>query len=85
MAGTLTFIVGGDAGALERAEPVLACMGGQTFHAGAAGAGQIAKICNNMLLAVQMAGTAEALALGVDNGLDPATLSAIMQASSGGN
>jgi len=83
--GTLTFIVGGDAGALDRARPVLEVMGTNIFHAGGAGAGQVAKICNNMLLAVLMTGTAEALALGVDNGLDPATLSEIMQVSSGGN
>ncbi|MDA1074998.1 MAG: 3-hydroxyisobutyrate dehydrogenase [Proteobacteria bacterium] len=83
--GTLTFIVGGDALALERARPVLGAMGANIFHAGASGAGQIAKICNNMLLAIQMAGTAEALALGVSNGLDPAVLSQIMKESSGGN
>ena len=85
VAGTLTFIVGGDADALERGRPLLEVMGGNIFHAGAAGAGQVAKICNNMLLAVQMTGTAEALALGVGNGLDPKVLSEIMRKSSGGN
>jgi 3-hydroxyisobutyrate dehydrogenase len=60
-------------------------MGANIFHAGANGAGQVAKICNNMLLAVHMTGTAEALALGVANGLDPAVLSEIMKRSSGGN
>lgn len=83
--GTLTFIVGGDADALERARPLFDIMGANVFHAGAAGAGQTAKICNNMLLAIQMAGTAEALSLGVDNGLDPKVLSDIMKQSSGGN
>ncbi len=83
--GTLTFIVGGAADALGKARPVLEAMGANIFHAGDAGAGQIAKICNNMLLSVLMAGTAEALALGVDNGLDPAVLSDIMKVSSGGN
>jgi len=83
--GTLTFIVGGAAGDLERARTVLASMGTNIFHAGANGAGQVAKICNNMLLAVQMTGTAEALALGVANGLDPSVLSEIMKRSSGGN
>ena len=82
---TLTFIVGGDADALEQARPILSSMGANIFHAGGAGAGQIAKICNNMLLAVLMAGTAEALALGVENGLDPGVLSEIMKVSSGGN
>ncbi|AKU21388.1 3-hydroxyisobutyrate dehydrogenase [Massilia sp. NR 4-1] len=84
-AGTLTFIVGGAAEALERARPVLAQMGKNIFHAGANGAGQTAKICNNMLLGVLMAGTAEALALGVANGLDPKVLSDIMSKSSGRN
>jgi 3-hydroxyisobutyrate dehydrogenase len=83
--GTLTFIVGGDAAVLERARPLLEKMGANIFHAGAHGAGQVAKVCNNMLLAVHMSGTAEALALGVANGLDPAVLSEIMKRSSGGN
>ncbi|MER0509792.1 3-hydroxyisobutyrate dehydrogenase [Aeromonas veronii] len=84
-AGTLTFIVGGDAADFEAAKPLLACMGQNLFHAGALGAGQIAKMCNNMLLAIHMAGTAEALALGVKEGLDPAVLSTIMGKSSGNN
>lgn len=85
VAGTLTFIVGGAAGDLESAMPYLQVMGKNIFHAGAAGAGQVAKICNNMLLGIQMAGTAEALALGVANGLDPHTLSDIIAKSSGRN
>jgi 3-hydroxyisobutyrate dehydrogenase len=84
-AGTLTFIVGGPAEGLTQARPLLEVMGRNVFHAGDSGAGQIAKICNNMLLAVHMAGTAEALALGAANGLDPAVLSEIMKQSSGGN
>jgi 3-hydroxyisobutyrate dehydrogenase len=83
--GTLTFIVGGEADAFARATPVLEMMGANIFHAGGPGAGQVAKICNNMLLSVLMAGTAEALSLGVDNGLDPSVLSEIMKVSSGGN
>ncbi|WP_459618664.1 3-hydroxyisobutyrate dehydrogenase [Bordetella sp. 2513F-2] len=84
-AGTLTFIVGGEAAHLERARPVLAQMGKNIFHAGEAGAGQVAKICNNMLLGILMAGTAEALALGAANGLDPQVLSDIIAKSSGRN
>ncbi|NPU93164.1 MAG: 3-hydroxyisobutyrate dehydrogenase [Gammaproteobacteria bacterium] len=84
-AGTLTFIVGGDKSAFEKAEPILRNMGKSVFHAGNHGAGQMAKICNNMLLAVHMIGTAEALQLGVDNGLDPQVLSQIMLQSSGRN
>lgn len=84
-AGTLTFIVGGEAPALERARAVLEKMGKNIFHAGDAGAGQVAKICNNMLLGILMAGTSEALALGVANGMDPAVLSEIISKSSGRN
>ncbi|UCU97345.1 3-hydroxyisobutyrate dehydrogenase [Acidovorax radicis] len=85
IAGTLTFMVGGPAAALERARPLLEKMGANIFHAGAVGAGQTAKICNNMLLGILMAGTSEAIALGVANGLDPKVLSEIMRRSSGGN
>jgi 3-hydroxyisobutyrate dehydrogenase len=85
IAGTLTFIVGGKTGDLERARPILEKMGKNIFHAGAAGAGQVAKIANNMLLGIAMAGTAEALALGVANGLDPKVLSEIISKSSGCN
>ena len=83
IAGTLTFIVGGEKAALERARPLLEKMGKNIFHAGSAGAGQVAKIANNMLLGIAMAGTAEALALGVANGLDPKVLSEIIAKSSG--
>ncbi|WP_067063904.1 3-hydroxyisobutyrate dehydrogenase [Roseateles chitosanitabidus] len=82
-AGTLTFIVGGDAAALERARPVLQAMGKNIFHMGASGAGQVAKLCNNMALGVIMAVTGEALALGVAHGLDPQALSAMMAVSTG--
>ncbi|MQA37008.1 3-hydroxyisobutyrate dehydrogenase [Rugamonas aquatica] len=84
-AGTLTFIVGGETAALERARPVLEQMGKNIFHAGGPGAGQVAKICNNMLLGILMAGTSEALNLGVAHGLDPKVLSEIMAKSSGRN
>ena len=85
IAGTLTFMVGGSAAQLERARPLLEKMGANIFHAGAVGAGQTAKICNNMLLGILMVGTSEAIALGVANGLDPKVLSEIMRRSSGGN
>ena len=85
IAGTLTFMVGGSDAHLERARPLLEKMGANIFHAGAVGAGQTAKICNNMLLGILMAGTSEAIALGEANGLDPKVLSEIMRRSSGGN
>ena len=83
--GTLTFMVGGDTDVIDRVRPLFEAMGSNVFHAGNAGAGQTAKACNNMLLAVLMAGTSEALALGVSQGLDPVKLSEIMRRSSGGN
>ncbi|MDR2230023.1 3-hydroxyisobutyrate dehydrogenase [Elizabethkingia ursingii] len=84
-AGTLTFIVGGTHENFEKAKPVLECMGKNIFHAGESGAGQVAKMCNNMLLAVHMIGTSEAINLGVRQGLDAKVLSEIMKKSSGGN
>ena len=85
IAGTLTFMVGGSEADLERARPVLEKMGANIFHAGSVGAGQTAKICNNMLLGILMIGTSEAMALGVANGLQPTVLAEIMRRSSGGN
>ncbi len=84
-AGTLSFIVGGEAECFTRAKPILEAMGRNIFHAGGVGSGQIAKTCNNMLLSVLMAGTAEALQMGIENGLDPKILSEIMAKSSGRN
>jgi len=82
-AGTLTFIVGGEAQVLERARPVLQAMGKNIFHVGASGAGQVAKLCNNMALGVIMAVTGEAIGLGVAHGLDPKVLSQMMAVSTG--
>jgi 3-hydroxyisobutyrate dehydrogenase len=84
-AGTLTFIVGGEQSAVKTITPILEAMGKNIFHAGDAGAGQVAKICNNMLLAVLMAGTSEALQLAIDNGIDAGVMSEIMKKSSGNN
>jgi len=83
--GTLTFMVGGAESTLQKARPILEAMGKNIFHAGESGAGQVAKACNNMLLAIHMIGTAEALALGERCGMDPKRLSEIMAKSSGGN
>lgn len=69
-AGALTFMVGGADAAFVRAEPLLQTMGKAVIHAGAAGAGQAAKICNNMLLGISMIGTCEAFVLAEKLGLD---------------
>jgi L-serine 3-dehydrogenase (NAD+) len=84
-AGTLTFMVGGGAATLAKAHAIFAAMGSNIFHAGPDGAGQVAKVCNNQVLAVQMIATAEAMAMGVANGLEPGVLAEIMRQSSGGN
>ncbi|MDJ0878626.1 MAG: 3-hydroxyisobutyrate dehydrogenase [Halieaceae bacterium] len=83
--GTLAFMCGGEAETFEKARLILADMGKNIFHAGPAGAGQVAKGCNNMLLAIHMIGTSEALEMGARHGLDPKVLSDIMLASSGRN
>ncbi|QIQ85244.1 3-hydroxyisobutyrate dehydrogenase [Erythrobacter sp.] len=82
-AGTLTFMVGGSDKAFGRAKPILEAMGKAVIHAGDAGNGQAAKICNNMLLAIQMIGTAEAFAMAEKLGLDAQTFYDISSVSSG--
>lgn len=84
-AATLTFICGGKQEHYQQAEPILQAMGKNIFHAGESGAGQVAKICNNMLLAIHMIGTAEAINMAKQQGLDPKVTSEIMKASSGNN
>jgi 3-hydroxyisobutyrate dehydrogenase len=81
--GTLTFMVGGSKEAFARAQPILAAMGKAVIHAGDAGTGQAAKICNNMLLAIHMIGTCEAFAMAQKLGLDPQTFYDISSVSSG--
>ncbi|MBX7459677.1 3-hydroxyisobutyrate dehydrogenase [Qipengyuania huizhouensis] len=81
--GTLTFMVGGTDKAFKRAEEVLQAMGKAVIHAGDAGAGQTAKICNNMLLAISMIGTAEAMKMAEKLGLDPQKFYEISSQSSG--
>src|SRR5690606_18918864 len=70
-AGTLTFMVGGDKADFDAALPVLQAMGKNIVHCGPTGNGQVAKVANNMLLAITMIGTAEAMNLGVSLGMDP--------------
>lgn len=81
--GALTFMVGGDAEAFAAARPILAAMGKAVIHAGSAGAGQAAKICNNMLLGATMIATCEAFRLAERLDLDLATFYAIASQASG--
>ena len=82
-AGTLTFMVGGSEEAFARAEPYLSDMGKAVIHAGSNGAGQAAKICNNMLLGAEMVATCEAFLLAEKLGLDPQRFYDIASVSSG--
>ena len=82
-AGTLTFMVGGDAADFEKAKPILQCMGKNIVHCGGAGNGQVAKICNNMMLAIEMIATAEGMALAAKLGMDPKVFAGIANSSSG--
>ncbi len=82
-AGTLTFMVGGPEAAFALAQPVLANMGKAVIHAGGAGMGQAAKICNNMILGATMVATAEAFVLAEKLGLDAQTFFDISSKASG--
>ncbi|MEQ7874348.1 3-hydroxyisobutyrate dehydrogenase [Sphingomonas sp. ASV193] len=82
-AGTLTFMVGGSDEGFAKAQPYLEKMGKAVIHAGAAGSGQAAKIVNNMLLGITMAGTCEAFVLAQKLGLDPQTFFDISSKASG--
>jgi 2-hydroxy-3-oxopropionate reductase len=72
--GTLSIMVGGDAADLERARPVLEVLGASIVHAGPAGAGQVVKACNQVLVAITIAGVSEALVLGTRLGVAPETI-----------
>ncbi|HEV7995543.1 MAG TPA: NAD-binding protein, partial [Stellaceae bacterium] len=80
---SLTFMVGGSAAAFARAQPILAAMGRTIVHAGPAGSGQAVKICNNMMLAISMIGTCEALSLGQKLGIAPQMLFDVVSKSTG--
>jgi len=84
-AGTLTFMVGGPQPAFDQAEPYLQVMGKAVIRAGDAGAGQAAKICNNMLLGIHMVGTCETMNLALELGLDPQNFFDIASKASGQN
>ena len=82
-AGTLTFMVGGSEAAYNQVKPVLAAMGKNIVHCGDTGTGQVAKICNNLVLGITMAGVAESMALGEALGIDPKVLGGILNTSTG--
>ncbi|CAG2146973.1 3-hydroxyisobutyrate dehydrogenase [Cupriavidus yeoncheonensis] len=82
-AGTLTFMVGATPALFEQVKPVLANMGRNLVHCGDTGTGQVAKICNNLILGISMIGVSEAMALGVRLGIDASVLAGIVNTSTG--
>lgn len=82
-AGTLTFMVGGTDEQFAQAKTVLSAMGKNIFHCGGEGTGQVAKICNNMMLAIEMIATAEGMALATSLGMDAKVFASIVNTSSG--
>ncbi len=83
VAGTLTFMVGGSEAVYAQVKPVLGAMGKNIVHCGDTGTGQVAKICNNLVLGITMAGVAESMALGEALGIDPKILGGILNTSTG--
>jgi 3-hydroxyisobutyrate dehydrogenase len=83
IAGTLTMIIGGPEAVYEQAKPYLEVVGGKIVYCGEAGAGQAVKICNNMMLAINLAGVAEGMTLIKTLGIDPAILKEVSSAGSG--
>ncbi len=82
-AATLTFMVGGEKADFEAARPILQCMGKNIVHCGGPGNGQVAKICNNMMLAIEMIATSEGMTLATKLGMDPKVFAGIVNTSSG--
>ncbi len=83
VAGTLAFMVGGEDEAVERGRPILEAMAGKIIHCGASGAGQAAKVCNNMVLAVQQIAIGEAFVLAEKLGLDKQSLFDVITGATG--
>ena len=82
-AGTLTFMVGATQALFDTLHPVLAHMGRNIVHCGDVGTGQVAKICNNLLLGISMVGVSEAMALGAALGIDSEVLAGVINSSTG--
>lgn len=83
--GTLSIMVGGDAADLERARPLLEILGGSVVHVGPAGSGQVVKACNQLLVAITIAGVSEALVLGAKLGVAPAAILDVLSKGLAGN
>jgi len=80
---TLTFMVGGSEEAFQKAKAILQLMGKNVIHCGGPGNGQVAKVCNNLILGISMIGVSEAMNLGISLGMDPKVLAGVINTSSG--
>jgi 3-hydroxyisobutyrate dehydrogenase len=85
IAGSLTFMVGGDSAAVDQARDVFDAMGKLLYHVGASGMGATVKLCNNLMLGINLVGVCEAFTLGAKAGVDAQTMAEVVQASSGGS
>lgn len=85
IAGKLTFMVGGDKDTIAACDDVFMAMGQKVYVAGGPGNGQVVKLCNNLMLGINLVGVCEAFAMGVKSGVDANVLAEIVQASSGGS
>ena len=85
IAGSLTFMVGGDKNAVNVCQDVFNAMGKKLFYVGASGMGQVVKLCNNLMLGINLIGVCEAFTLGAKAGVNAATMAEVIQASSGGS
>jgi len=85
IAGTLTFMVGGDNAVVDSCQEVFNGMGKKLFYVGDSGNGQIVKLCNNLMLGINLVGVCESFTLGSKAGVDAATMAEVIQASSGGS
>jgi 2-hydroxy-3-oxopropionate reductase len=83
--GTLSIMVGGEADDVERARPLLEVLGSSVIHVGAAGAGQVVKACNQVLVAITIAGVSEALVLGSKLGAEPEAIIDVLSRGLAGN
>jgi 2-hydroxy-3-oxopropionate reductase len=79
IAGSLSVMVGGSEAAFERARPILEVMGGTIVHCGSAGAGQVVKVCNQVVVGVVIEAVSEALVLGAKAGVDPSRIADVLQ------
>ena len=85
VSGQLVFMVGGDKAAVDTCQPIFDAMGKKAYYVGTSGMGQTVKLCNNLMLGINLLGVCEAFTLGAKVGVDAATLAEVVQASSGGS